>query len=266
MSEADADGTVSFDDALDAGALRQAFVRVDESMRERRDHLCDLDGVIGDADHGVTMVTGFKAVRAALDALGEEATPSDVLNAAAKAFLNAVGASAGPLYATAFMRGAASAKGRDALDADGVAALIAAMAEGIGARGKAETGDKTMYDAWHPAGEAATAAAAEANASVAGVLRAAAEAADAGARATIGLQARKGRSAKLGERSVGHMDAGAASTSLLLHALAGVDAADSAAARAAEGAGEGSATSGAGEDGDAPTRPSGGERREEPGS
>ena len=236
MSDADAGHAATETDRLDAAALRKAFERIDTRMRERRDHLCGLDGVIGDADHGVTMVTGFKAVRASLEALGADATPTEVLNAAAKAFLNAVGASAGPLYATAFMRGAASAKGHDALDAGDVAALIAAMAEGIAARGKAETGDKTMLDAWHPAGEAATAAAGKAGASVADVLRAAAEAADAGALGTVALQARKGRSAKLGERSIGHMDAGAASTSLLLHALADIDADGSAAARASDDA------------------------------
>ena len=106
-------------------------------------------------------------------------------------------------------------RGSDALDAAGAAALVRAMADGIAARGKAEPGDKTMYDAWHPAAEAAERAAANDVGSVANVLRAAAGAADEGARATIDLQARKGRSAKLGERSVGHMDAGAASTSLL---------------------------------------------------
>ena len=208
-------------DALDGPALVRALERVDETMRVHRDRLCELDGVIGDADHGVTMATGFRAVRAALDALDPGAAPTAVLNAAAKAFLDAVGASAGPLYATAFMRGAASAKGSDALDAAGVAALVRAMSDGIAARGKAEPGDKTMHDAWLPAAGAAERAASENGASVADVLRAAAGAADAGAGATIGLQARKGRSAKLGERSIGHMDAGAASTSLLLHALAG---------------------------------------------
>ena len=231
MSEAD-DGVAddAARDALDGPALARALGHVDETMRAHRDRLCELDGVIGDADHGVTMATGFRAVRAAVDDLEPDAEPTAVLNAAAKAFLDAVGASAGPLYATAFVRGAASAKGKDALDAAGTAALVRAMSDGVAARGKAELGDKTMHDAWHPAAEAAERAANGDGASVADVLRAAAAAADEGARATVGLRARKGRSAKLGERSVGHMDAGAASASLLLHALAGVDASGGAAA------------------------------------
>ncbi len=221
---------IDSDTALDGAALVAAFARIDDAMAAYRDRLCELDGLIGDADHGVTMVTGFRAVRAAVEGVDPAASLTEIMNAAAKAFLNGVGASAGPLYATAFMRGAASAKGMSALDARGAAELVNAMAEGIAARGKAEPGDKTMYDAWLPAARAATSAVAADGADVASVLGAAARAADAGARETIALQARKGRSARLGERSVGHMDAGAASTSLLLHALAGLDAAGSAAA------------------------------------
>lgn len=216
MSDGGADGG-----DWDAAALVAGLGRVDEAMRAHRDGLCELDGVIGDADHGVTMTTGFKAVRAALDEPGAAADPTAALNAAARAFLNAVGASAGPLYATALMRAAAALKGRESIDAEGAGALVAAMADGVAARGKAEVGDKTMLDAWRPAAEAAVEAAAVAGATVADVIGAAAEAAETGSRRTVDMQARKGRSAKLGERSIGHMDAGAASAALLLRALAG---------------------------------------------
>jgi len=220
------------DDVLDNAALKAAFTRIHESMSRHRDHLCALDGVIGDADHGVTMLTGFRAVNAATVRIGDDDAPTELLTAAAEAFLDAVGASSGPLYATALLRAAASARDQRALDAAGAAGLIEAMAGGISARGKSDIGDKTMYDAWQPAAAAATEAAGTAGASVGDVLRAAAAAADRGARDTIAMQARKGRSAKLGERSIGHMDAGAASTSLMLHALADIDACDTAAAQA----------------------------------
>ena len=78
-----------------------------------------------------------------------------MLNAAAKAFLNAVGASCGPLYATALMRAAAAVKGKAALDDADVVAMVQAMASGIRDRGKAEPGEKTMLDAWAPAAQAA---------------------------------------------------------------------------------------------------------------
>ncbi|MBX2825547.1 MAG: dihydroxyacetone kinase subunit L [Gammaproteobacteria bacterium] len=190
-----------------------------DTIETHKDHLCELDGVIGDADHGITMSIGFTAVREAVGELPPaDTTPTDILNTAAKSFLSAVGASAGPLYATAFMRAAASVKGQSFLTVEHMATAIEAMAEGIQIRGKAEAGDKTMLDAWLPAAEAA-----RENRScgdMSQLLSAVAAAAHQGAEDTIPLIAKKGRSAKLGERTRGHKDAGAASTALLLQALA----------------------------------------------
>ena len=77
-----------------------------------------------------------------------------MLNTAAKSFLNAVGASSGPLYATALMRAAAAVKGKAELDDADVVAMVEAMAKGIQDRGKADVGEKTMVDAWAPAAAA----------------------------------------------------------------------------------------------------------------
>jgi len=186
-------------------------------MSENRDALCALDGAIGDADHGVAMQLGFSAVQKALAELGDDATPTDVFNNAARSFLNAVGASCGPLYATAFMRAAAAVKGKSELIDGDAAAVIGAMADGIAHRGKATPGDKTMLDAWQPAADAAKAAS---GASFGDVLQRAADAAQTGADATRNMQAKLGRAARLGERSVGHVDPGAASAALVLGALA----------------------------------------------
>ena len=190
-----------------------------EKMRVERDALCALDGVIGDADHGIAMELGFNAARDALAALDLSAIePTALLNTAAKSFLNAVGASSGPLYATAFMRGAAAVKGKATLAADDVIALFQAMAQGIKDRGKAEIGEKTMVDAWQPATEAA----AEANLAgknLAESLGAALAAAERGAEATKDMIAAKGRSSRLGERSLGHMDPGAASAVTVIGAI-----------------------------------------------
>ena len=95
----------------------------------------------------------------------------------------------------------------------GSSALIAGALDGIVARGKATTGEKTMVDAWTPALDAAKAAA-ESGATPAAALRAAADAAAEGAEATIPLQATKGRASYLGERSIGHKDPGATSTAV----------------------------------------------------
>ena len=141
-----------------------------------------------------------------------------MLNAAAKAFLNAVGASCGPLYATALMRAGAAVKGKAVLDDADVVALVQAMATGIRDRGKAEPGQKTMLDAWAPAAQAAAEAQA-AGQDLAGCLDAAAAAARAGAEATRGMVATKGRAERLGERAVGHVDPGAASAVVVIEAM-----------------------------------------------
>ncbi|NCD19100.1 MAG: dihydroxyacetone kinase subunit L [Actinobacteria bacterium] len=184
-------------------------------MADARIDLIELDRAIGDGDHGENMDRGFTAVVARLDP-----PPADVpaaLKLAAATLISTVGGAAGPLYGTAFLRAAAAAPAQ--LDADAVAAVLAAALGGIVARGKAEVGDKTMVDAWSPAVEAASAAA-RAGAGPAAVLRAAADAAAAGALATEPLVARKGRASYLGERSAGHRDPGAQSTALLLEAAA----------------------------------------------
>ena len=172
------------------------------------------------------MAMGFNAIREALSTENvHELTPADIFNKAAKTFLSVVGASAGPLYATAFMRAGASLKGVEVIDVQAAASMIQAMAKGIQERGKAEAGEKTMLDAWMPAAEAAQAAATENNgrSTTQLVLRAAADAAEIGATNTRQMLAKKGRSAKLGERTIGHLDAGAKSTALLLDALATSD-------------------------------------------
>lgn len=184
-------------------------------LAENRMELIDLDRAIGDGDHGENMDRGFKAVVAKLDA--GETEVSGVLKLVAATLMSTVGGASGPLYGTAFLRAAKAAEGD--LDSPGVVAVIAAALEGIVARGKATTGEKTMVDAWTPA-LAAAQDAATAGATPAATWRAAANAAQAGAEATIPMQATKGRASYLGERSIGHQDPGATSTALILAAAA----------------------------------------------
>lgn len=203
----------------DSAALIGMFDRIATDIEAQKDHLCALDGVIGDADHGIAMALGFGAVRAALAELDPAgSSPTTVMNTAAKSFLNAVGASSGPLYGTAFMRGGAAVKGKAGLQADDIVSIFAAMAQGIQDRGKAEVGDKTMIDAWAPASQAITQAHA-AGKSLADCLNEAAAAASAGAESTKDMIASKGRAARLGERARGHIDPGAASAVIVIEAM-----------------------------------------------
>ena len=201
--------------SLDAAWARRWIELAAVDVAEQRDYLVDLDRAIGDGDHGENMDRGFKA---AVEALGQAqpASVAEVLKTVAKTLMSTVGGAAGPLYGTAFLR-ASKAAGDDDLDGAGVAAVIAGALDGIQARGKATTGEKTMVDAWTPALEAARAAA-ESGSDPAAVLEAAATAAEAGAAATEPMRATKGRASYLGERSIGHLDPGAVSTSLILRA------------------------------------------------
>ena len=172
---------------VDAAWARRWITLAAADVASHRDYLIDLDRAIGDGDHGENMDRGFTAALAALES-AEDAGVSDVLKTVAKTLMSTVGGAAGPLY-------------------------------GIQARGKATMGEKTMVDAWSPACEAARAAAA-AGGDASAVLEAAATAAEAGAQATEPLRATKGRASYLGERSIGHLDPGAVSTSLILRAAA----------------------------------------------
>ena len=137
-------------------SLGRMFQNISESIEDAKDHLSELDGAIGDADHGVTMSIGFQAVRSELGRRDLEGlAPAEVMNLAATAFLNSVGASTGPLYATGFRRAGQALKDATAATPEAQAALISGIAAGVRERGKGQRGDKTMLDAWIPAAEAA---------------------------------------------------------------------------------------------------------------
>ena len=204
-------------------AWAQAWIRSSAKvLSEHRAELNTLDREIGDGDHGENMDRGFQAVLPKLDALADAATPGELLKTLAATLISTVGGAAGPLYGTAYLKAAAAVSGAAELDGAAVVALLTAGRDGIVLRGKAESGDKTMVDAWTPAVEAAVEAEA-AGASPSLILAAAADAAEAGAVATEPWVARKGRASYLGERAIGHRDPGAQSSALILRC--GADAA-----------------------------------------
>lgn len=205
--------------SITATRLSDMFSAIAAAMTREKERLCELDGIIGDADHGIAMELGFSAAAKAVQALDlGSAEPTLVFNTAAKSFLNAVGASSGPLYATAYMRAGAAVKGKTELDDADFARAFVAMAMGIKERGKAEIGEKTMIDAWLPAAEACEKSL-SAGASLAECLTAALAAAESGAEATKSMLAAKGRASRLGDRVIGHMDPGAASAVVVIAAM-----------------------------------------------
>ncbi|WP_341486913.1 dihydroxyacetone kinase subunit DhaL [Pararhizobium sp. A13] len=202
-----------------ARRLSGMFQRISFAINSEKDHLSELDGAIGDADHGITMALGFMAVNAELAKVDLDHTlPSEIFTIAASAFLDAVGASTGPLYATAFRRAAQALKQDESLSASGQAAIVEAMTAGIQQRGKGQRGDKTMLDAWVPATEAAVSARAN-DVGIPEMWNRIVEAAETGANSTRSMVAARGRAARLGERSLGHVDPGAASAVIILLAM-----------------------------------------------
>lgn len=204
---------------IDSAFLIRFFRLASEQLEADRSYLCKLDGAIGDGDHGTSMALGFAAVveRLRRPLTPEPPTPDAILTEAAKAFLSEVGATVGPLYASAFLSGA-KCLANGTLETQQIGTLIRAFADGIRTRGKAETGDKTMLDVWYPAALAAENASGE-GAAIADILAAMTEAANAGRDSTGPMIASRGRAARLNERSIGHIDPGAASAALILSVL-----------------------------------------------
>lgn len=201
---------------LDGAWARRWVEAIATQVTARKGELTALDRAIGDGDHGENLDRGFQAVLGKLDGLDAAPTPGAVLKLVATTLISTVGGAAGPLYGTAFLKGAMAAGDREQLDAAALVEVLGAARDGIVARGKAEPNDKTMVDAWNPAVEAAAAAGDDVRA----VLEAAAAAAAEGAVATEPLVAHKGRASYLGERAVGHRDPGAESSALMLRAAA----------------------------------------------
>jgi phosphoenolpyruvate---glycerone phosphotransferase subunit DhaL len=194
--------------------LREA----EAAVTGRADYLTQLDAAIGDGDHGINMTRGFDAVGKALAAQDPDTPPGKLLVLAGKTLVATVGGASGPLWGSAFRAAGRSLGEADAHDGDGLAAALDAALAAVVDLGAAKPGDKTMVDALTPA-TAALRERVAAGDSVAAAVAAAADAAEAGARATVPLQARKGRASYLGERSIGHQDPGATSAALILRAL-----------------------------------------------
>jgi dihydroxyacetone kinase-like protein len=187
------------------------------TLHDNAAYLTELDSAIGDADHGANMDRGFAAVVAVLDETDFDSV-DELLKKAGMTLVSKVGGASGPLYGTFFLRFGTALAGKE-ITAASVGEGLRAGVGGILARGKAELGDKTMYDAWAPALDAYDAAV-TGGSELADALRAAADAAAKGRDATTPLVARKGRASYLGERSAGHLDPGATSTALLLESAA----------------------------------------------
>jgi dihydroxyacetone kinase-like protein len=187
------------------------------AIRENKQYLSDIDGAIGDGDHGINMNKGFSMTGEAL-----EKEPGDLshgLNMLAKILMMRIGGSMGPLYGKIFKTMGKTFGGHEVIDAGLFREALSSIEDGLSQLSPARVGDKTLVDALYPAIEAYGQAIEDGN-DFGGALQAMKKAAEEGRDATREMVARLGRSSRLGERSRGVIDAGAASCALLLGVMA----------------------------------------------
>ncbi|RDW22162.1 dihydroxyacetone kinase subunit L [Oceanobacillus arenosus] len=202
---------------ITAKELINYFKEVVDIVEKEKDYLCDLDRKLGDGDHGVTMSIGWQAVNEQLNGkLAEESDCGKISSTVGMTFLNAVGSSVGPLYATGFMRGGKAVKGKSELNDVDLAAYWIAFINGVQERGNAKVGDKTMMDTLIPALEALVV---NFDREFIPAFESAVEAGEIGMKSTTDLVSKIGRSSRLGERSKGAQDPGATSAHMILKAF-----------------------------------------------
>ena len=205
-------GAESFDNAA-GRVIVQALIR---TIGENRVYLSEIDGKIGDGDHGINMDKGFQM---AGERLEEGMNMSDALRTLGRTLLMDIGGSMGPLYGQFFKAMAKVSKGVEAVTAEIFAKMLEAAYAAIRELGEAKPGDKTLVDTLDPASAAMRRAVDEGRA-FSEALEAMTAAAEGGWRSTEDMVAKIGRSSRLGERSRGVLDAGATSCYLMLKSMA----------------------------------------------
>lgn len=201
--------------------FKRAFASILENLKKHRAYLNDLDSPIGDSDHGESVCRAFAQVKEAIDRLPEgEEDIGALLTTAGRTILFSGGAAMGPLYGTAFLDAGKAAQGKSSLTFQEFLEVFSAFVEGVRRRGGAAPGEKTMYDTLLPTLEALQRAKEEGK-TLKEALKEAIAAARQGMESTKEMLAKKGRSSRLGERSLGHIDPGAASSYFIIEAWFG---------------------------------------------
>lgn len=189
-----------------------------KTIEAHRDQLCTLDAKVGDGDHGINLAT---AVTRAADKVHQlpAPLPDEVMRTVGSALINDMGGASGVLFGSFFRGGSRAIKGVEGLELPQILIFMEAGLAEVQKRGKAQPGDKTFVDALFPAVEALQTAVKN-NTALTRAMTEAAQAAQAGAERTTKMVAKFGRAKFLGERAVGHQDAGAASMALILSSWA----------------------------------------------
>jgi dihydroxyacetone kinase-like protein len=197
---------------FDRELKRRLIVATAETVIAHADELSELDRTIGDGDHGLNMKRGFEAVLADLDGLASKPLP-DLLKAIGTHLVMKVGGASGPLYGTLFLTLGKALPPEPTLE--DVTRAFGAAVTAVKARGKSDIGQKTMLDVLVPLAAALEKGGSE-------ILPRLTETASTAAAQTVSMKAVRGRASFLGERSIGHLDPGARSASLMTAAVCDV--------------------------------------------
>lgn len=197
---------------FDVEQAKKQIITFNDKIQENKEYLTELDQAIGDGDHGLNMARGFqetvkKITEGKYDDLGS------LFKDVGMTLIAKVGGASGPLYGTAFMKASLALKGKKEVDIKALVEALAASLDGLKVRGKAQVGDKTMIDVWEPVIEYMKNHETIHSKELTDLSK---EKMD----DTKELEAKKGRAAYLGKRSIGHIDPGAASSYLLFASLA----------------------------------------------
>ena len=190
--------------------------RLVQTIHENREYLSEIDGRIGDGDHGINMDKGFQLAQSRFE---DGMSFTDALKTLGRTLLMEIGGSMGPLYGQFFKAMAKAGKDETEISAGVLATMLEAAYDAIRELGEAKPGDKTLVDTLDPA-TAALRSAANAGKTLGESLDEMTAAAETGWKSTEDMVAKIGRSSRLGERSRGVLDAGATSCYLMLNTLA----------------------------------------------
>lgn len=200
---------------LNAEDVKAMLIAVADTVIANEDVLGDADRQLGDGDHGIGMSRGFTAAKSQLEAL-EPTSVSQVFTTTGMALMSTMGGASGAVFGMLFQSGGMAIADAEGLDAATLSTFLDASAQGVMNIGKAKPGDKTMVDALV---EAQNAVAKAKDGTIAEALAAAAEGAREGKEKTKDMIAQHGRARTLGDKCIGHPDAGAVSVSIIFHAM-----------------------------------------------
>jgi len=202
---------------ISGSKIKEILKSIDKVLDNNKLYLSELDAKIGDGDHGLNMNKGFKAVVQKIDTMPDNDI-GNIIKGSGMALVSNVGGASGPLYGTAFMKASISVEGKYEVSIEDFIKMLEEALGGIKMRGKSTLGEKTMIDALEPALEQGKIALAN-GLSYKEILFNIQNSAYEGMIGTKNIIATKGRASYLGERSIGHQDAGATSMYLILKTI-----------------------------------------------